>query len=292
MSRKLPLSNAETDTPKPSLKDFMIVFTVFGCYVSLMGCYFIFLFPQDENFDKLTIPNSIASAKQFTKILDTYTQSNLLTVMLGFSMIYTFLQCFSIPGSTLLNLCAGALFGFKLGFFLCVVNSALGASLAYGISYVFGRGIIYYFFSAKLVHWSNEVEKHRHNIFSYLLFLRITPFLPNWFINLAAPVLRIPFWPFCWATLVGVMPQTFLQVQVGLSLTDMDESSGFSFLNLKNVLLLTALGCLSLLPAIPCVRQQLSRLLVRDTETDPGIPPDVQDHTPPIIDVHPSRMIS
>lgn len=61
---------------------------------------------------------------------------------------------------------------------------------------------------------SHQIEKHRANLFNYLLFLRISPLLPNWFINLASPLLSVPFNLFFFGTLIGIMPGTFICVKV------------------------------------------------------------------------------
>jgi len=49
---------------------------------------------------------------------------------------------------------------------------------------------------------------------NYLLFLRITPFLPNWFINIVSPVIEIPAGLFFIATFLGVAPLSFIAIQV------------------------------------------------------------------------------
>ena len=48
-----------------------------------------------------------------------------------------------------------------------------------------------------------QVDRHRDNMTSYILFLRITPFLPNWFINVVSPVINVPLWTFFFATVLG-----------------------------------------------------------------------------------------
>jgi hypothetical protein len=48
-----------------------------------------------------------------------------------------------------------------------------------------------------------QVAKHRENLLNYIIFLRVTPFLPNWFINIASPVIDVPLAPFFWGTFIG-----------------------------------------------------------------------------------------
>jgi len=47
-----------------------------------------------------------------------------------------------------------------------------------------------------------------------MLFLRITPTLPNTFINMASPIVDIPFHIFFTATLVGLIPASYITVKV------------------------------------------------------------------------------
>ena len=62
--------------------------------------------------------------------------------------------------------------------------------------------------------WSAKVDSHRSNLLSYILFLRITPFLPNWFINIVSPVIGVRLPPFWLGTFVGVAPPSFIAIQV------------------------------------------------------------------------------
>jgi len=48
-----------------------------------------------------------------------------------------------------------------------------------------------------------QVERHRDHLFNYIVFLRITPFLPNWFINMVSPVINVPLSTFFIGTFFG-----------------------------------------------------------------------------------------
>lgn len=50
---------------------------------------------------------------------------------------------------------------------------------------------------------SLQVEKHRDHLINYIIFLRITPFLPNWFINITSPVINVPLGVFFIGTFLG-----------------------------------------------------------------------------------------
>lgn len=49
----------------------------------------------------------------------------------------------------------------------------------------------------------SQVERHREHLINYIIFLRITPFLPNWFINITSPVINVPLKVFFIGTFLG-----------------------------------------------------------------------------------------
>lgn len=47
-----------------------------------------------------------------------------------------------------------------------------------------------------------------------MLFLRVTPTLPNTFINFASPIVDVPYHTFFLATVIGLIPAAFVTVRV------------------------------------------------------------------------------
>lgn len=113
------------------------------------------------------------------------------------------LQAFAIPGSLFLSILSGFLFKFHVALTLVCTCSAIGASLCYMLSQLVGRRLVKHYFPDRARQWSEQVDKHRNELLSYILFLRMTPFLPNWFINLVAPVIGVPLYPFAVGTFFG-----------------------------------------------------------------------------------------
>ena len=89
-----------------------------------------------------------------------------------------------------------------------------------------------------------------YSSFSYIIFLRITPFLPNWFINLVSPVIGVRLAPFWIGTFLGVAPPSFVAIQAGTTLQKLTSSTdaitawsvamivGFAILRYENHVLL------------------------------------------------------
>lgn len=124
--------------------------------------------------------------------------------------------------------------------------SAIGASLCFLLSQLLGRKLVLTYFPERANKWAVIVNKQRDNLFNYVGFLRITPFLPNWFINLTAPVIGVPLKPFALGTFVGVAPPSFVAIQAGQTLHQMTATdSAFSWTSIS---LLGVFAVISLIP--------------------------------------------
>lgn len=58
------------------------------------------------------------------------------------------------------------------------------------------------------------MARRRERLLNYMLFLRITPTLPNTFINVASPIVDVPYHTFFLATLIGLIPAAYVTVKV------------------------------------------------------------------------------
>ena len=145
-----------------------------------------------------------------------------------------------------------------------VLNGISGASFCYLLSYLVGRKLVRHYLPERAAQWSAKVDGHRSNLLSYILFLRITPFLPNWFINIVSPVIGVPLFPFWTGTFFGVAPPSFIFIQAGttlqqLSSTMVNFQKYLTFsrklfmkdpITVETVLLLVVFALLSLAPVL------------------------------------------
>lgn len=171
--------------------------------------------------------------------LEGYTSDYTLQVLVGYCMVYIFMQTFMIPGTVFMSLLAGALFGVFKGVALVVFTATAGASSCYFLSKMIGRPIVFCLWPDKLsffqaqVSWDPhsclhsrlckskqilflnfQVAKRRERLLNYMLFLRVTPTLPNTFINFASPIVDVPYHTFFLATVIGLIPAAFVTVRV------------------------------------------------------------------------------
>ncbi|KAH7698928.1 SNARE associated Golgi protein, partial [Aphelenchoides avenae] len=126
------------------------------------------------------------------------------------------------------------------------VLSACGAAVCCYLSYTIGRKLVMYYFPERIAKWQSEVAWQGDDLFDYMVFLRVTPILPNWFINIASPVIDVPLAPFFFGTAAGVAPPSFLYVQAGTTLQMM--TSAGAVWSRSTVAILLFFAVLSLLP--------------------------------------------
>ncbi|OTF71151.1 transmembrane protein 41B-like protein, partial [Euroglyphus maynei] len=126
--------------------------------------------------------------------------------------------------------------------------SAVGASICYLLSLLCGRPFIIKYWPDKATYLSNVIDKHRNHLFYHVIFLRITPFLPNWFINIASPIVDVPLSTFFFGTFFGVAPPSFIAVHAGTTLYQLTSSS--NIISFQSMLMLLAVSILSLTPII------------------------------------------
>ncbi|VDM73784.1 unnamed protein product [Strongylus vulgaris] len=201
---------------------------------------------EEEHRKRFKYPRNLEDAKDLGRVLSHYKEQHLLTVFFGVLVVYIALQSFAVPGSIFLTILSGYLFNFPIALLLVCFCSATGASICYLLSYMFGRDLVMRNFPEKLKKWQDDIARHRENLLSYIIFLRVTPFLPNWFINIASPVLNVPIVHFYLGTFLGVAPPSFLYIQAGSTLEQMVHTN--VAWNLNSVLLLTFFAILSLVP--------------------------------------------
>ncbi|XP_050423045.1 transmembrane protein 41B-like [Adelges cooleyi] len=247
MSIKQP--QLETDQTMSTTKAVLILLVIFLLSVFIM-VYLYYSFPklQEDEIKYLKIPFTIEDAKNLGKVLEHYKETYYAQVFMSIFFCYIFLQTFAIPGSISLSILCGFLYPFMLALGIICFCSSMGASFCYLLSMTIGRRLAYRYFPDRIKSYALLVKKHNHNMFSYIMFLRITPFLPNWFINVCAPLVDVPLIPFWAGTFFGVAVPSVLAVQAGQTLHELTSTT--SSWSWSSVLLLATFATLSLLPVL------------------------------------------
>ncbi|XP_013882251.1 transmembrane protein 41B [Austrofundulus limnaeus] len=236
----------------------LILMAIFTCSASVM--YLVYRnFPElsDDEMEKMKIPKDMDDAKALGTVLSKYKDTYYTQVLVAYFATYIFLQTFAIPGSIFLSILSGYLYPFPLALFLVCLCSGLGASFCYLLSYLVGRPVVYKYLTERAQKWSQQVDKHRDHLINYIIFLRITPFLPNWFINITSPVINVPLGVFFVGTFLGVAPPSFVAINAGTTLYKLTTAG--EAVSWNSLAVLGVLAVLSILPV--CFQTKLRQKL-------------------------------
>lgn len=110
---------------KPLLAALINMVIIFSVSLIFMIISLKLLLPPIDEADKqyVKIPKSFDDLKDLNKVLQIYKERNGFRVVGSFTIVYLFLQAFSLPGSMYLSILAGAMYGFKALFLVCAVSS-------------------------------------------------------------------------------------------------------------------------------------------------------------------------
>jgi uncharacterized membrane protein YdjX (TVP38/TMEM64 family) len=163
--------------------------------------------------------------------------------------IYAVAVALSVPESAVLTVAAGLLFGTLLGGILAVVGATVGAVALF-------LAVRHHLADAIARRGGRFLDGVRTGLerdgFSYLLAIRLVPAFPFWLVNLAAALSGMRLLPYVAATLLGVLPATFIYASIGAGIGTVLVAGGKPDLGIifsPHVLgPLVALAALSLLP--------------------------------------------
>ncbi len=184
---------------------------------------------------------------------------------LSYIAIYSAAVALSIPGSLILTVVGGLLFGWLPGTAAAMVAATLGGAVLFLLArttlgrYLSDKG------GPKL---QGLLSGLRDDAVNYLLFLRIVPVFPFWLVNIAAGIVGMRLYQFLIATVIGIVPGTLAFASAGAALDSVVVAQKVAFaacreaghtdcrfdLSLSNVLTpgvlaaLAALGAMALVP--------------------------------------------
>lgn len=197
-----------------------LVGLILSFFFGTLTLYFVSTFlPSSNGKYVLSFPSNLENVKSLVEFFKDYKKEHQSAVVLMFCTAYLYKQTFAIPGSVFMNLLAGALFGLEKSVVITSVLTACGASLCFMLSKCFGRSILLYYFPDRIKTLEEKVHSSEDGLFFFLLSLRLFPMSPNWFLNMASPILGIPMTYFFPSVCIGLMPYNFICCQTGCILS-------------------------------------------------------------------------
>jgi len=160
---------------------------------------------------EITLENIVALRERFHHHL----AAHRLVSVLVYIATYICVVAMSLPGSLILTAAGGLLFGWLLGGLAAVVGATIGATLLFLIA----RTALGEALSDRAAPWLARLrEGFKEDALSYLLFLRLVPAFPFWFVNIAPAILGVPLKTYVIATFFGIIPATFAFASAGAGL--------------------------------------------------------------------------
>lgn len=114
-----------------------------------------------------------------------------------------------------------SLFAHLLG----VSGEVIGGAGGWIMSYAIGREILLHFAREKMDVLEQQKQKMAASVglFRYMMFLRISPLFPNWFVNYATALIGMPFAYFVICSSLAIQPAAFMSISMGKLLREAGE---------------------------------------------------------------------
>jgi uncharacterized membrane protein YdjX (TVP38/TMEM64 family) len=161
--------------------------------------------------EKLSLDTLYAQAQT----LDVFVARNLGAALMLFVLVYAVAVTISLPGASILTISSGFLFGAWLGGAAAWIGAIIGAVLIF----LAARTAFGDLLRARTGSWLDRLASgFRDNAFNYLLVLRLTPVAPFFIVNVAPAFFDVKLRDYALATLIGIVPGTFVYAAVGAGL--------------------------------------------------------------------------
>eukprot|EP00928_Gymnodinium_smaydae_P041528 TRINITY_DN28095_c0_g1_i1.p1 TRINITY_DN28095_c0_g1~~TRINITY_DN28095_c0_g1_i1.p1 ORF type:complete len:314 (+),score=74.02 TRINITY_DN28095_c0_g1_i1:87-944(+) len=111
-----------------------------------------------------------------------------------------------------------------LAHLLGVSAEVMGGAGGWIMSYGIGREILLHFARDKMTALQKEMDKFQGSLFRYMLFLRVSPLFPNWFVNYSTALIGMPFSYFFVASTLAIQPAACMSIAMGGMLRDLGDT--------------------------------------------------------------------
>ena len=145
---------------------------------------------------------------------------------LAYIASYGVLVALSVPGGAVLTIAGGFLFGTWLGTLCAILGATSGATAVFLIARAGLGGLAPR--AGPLV--ARLEAGFRADAFNYLLVLRLVPIFPFWLVNLVPAFVGVKLRTYVMATLLGIIPATFVFASLGNGIGDIVEEPGLGVL--------------------------------------------------------------
>ncbi|MEF8824683.1 MAG: VTT domain-containing protein [Desulfohalobiaceae bacterium] len=183
-------------------------------------------------------------------------QEHTFPVLGGFFLLYVAVTALSLPGSLVLALATGALFGFWGGLVLTSFASAIGATLAC----ILARYLFRDWARQKLSSWLYKMDSGvRWEGAFYLLTMHLNPAVPFFLINVGMALTSMRIVTFYWVSQVSMLPMAAVVVNAGRQLGEISSTRDIFSADLIISFLILAIFPLAVKKIVTLIRTKLGK---------------------------------
>jgi uncharacterized membrane protein YdjX (TVP38/TMEM64 family) len=162
-------------------------------------------------YRQITVENIVALRDRFHGVLTDHMAASVL----AYVAVYAAIAALSLPGCPVMTATGGLIFGWLIGGAAAVVGATIGATALFLIA----RSAVGGMLNDRTAPWLAKLRHgFKEDALSYLLFLRLVPAFPFWFVNIAPAVLGVSLRTYVIGTFVGIIPATFAFASAGAGL--------------------------------------------------------------------------
>jgi uncharacterized membrane protein YdjX (TVP38/TMEM64 family) len=161
--------------------------------------------------EHITLGNVVTFRDKFHSVLNDHRLSSLL----AYVFIYVCTTALSLPGGLVLTVAGGLMFGWLIGSIASIIGATAGATLVFLIA----RSALGQSLNTRAAPWLDKLRAgFNADAFNYLLFLRLVPAFPFWFVNIAPAILGVPLRTYVMTTFLGIIPGSLALAAAGAGL--------------------------------------------------------------------------
>jgi uncharacterized membrane protein YdjX (TVP38/TMEM64 family) len=179
------------------------------------------------------------------RFLQSYVDAHYVSSVLLFILLYVIVVALSVPGSAVLTISGGFLFGTLTGIIYSNIGATTGALCVFLLTRHLLGNWLQKKYGAQLLKFNEEMERHGPN---YLLTLRFIPIFPFFLVNIFGGLTKVRFRTFLWTTTLGILPGDAVYTFSGSQLGRISSVEDVFSVNMLIVLLLLAI--FSLIPVL------------------------------------------
>jgi uncharacterized membrane protein YdjX (TVP38/TMEM64 family) len=161
--------------------------------------------------EHITLGNVVTFRDRFHSIL----HQHRISTLIAYIAAYVCMTALSLPGGLVLTVAGGLMFGWLVGSIASILAATAGATIVFLIARTaLGEGL-----NARATPWLAKLRAgFNADAFHYLLFLRLVPAFPFWFVNIAPAILGVPLRTYIVTTFLGIIPGSLALAAAGAGL--------------------------------------------------------------------------